>query len=681
MTSPLAGRPAPLGATVRDGGVNFSVYSRTATGLSLLLFGREDDRRAARVVPLDRVVNRTAGYWHVFVPGVEAGQIYGYRAHGPHEPSRGLRFDSAKVLLDPYARGVVVPAHYDREDAKVPGDNVATAMKAMVVDPKGYDWEGDAPLRRPASETIIYEMHVRGFTKHPSSGLEAEKRGTFAGVVEKIPYLRELGVTAVELLPVFAFDAQDCPPGLINYWGYAPISFFAPHVEYSSIKDPIAAVREFRDMVKALHKAGIEVILDVVFNHTAEVDEIGPTLSMRGLDNPTYYILDQDPAKYANYAGTGNVLKADEAVVRRLIVDSLKYWVEEMHVDGFRFDLASILTRDSSGAPIAHPAVVRDIETEPALAGTKLIAEAWDAAGLYQVGNFPGDSWMEWNGPFRDDVRGFLRGEEGLTRRFADRLLGSPDIFGHEEREAEQSVNFVTCHDGFSLNDMVSYDRKHNEANREDNRDGADDNRSWNCGHEGPTDDPVIEALRERMAKNALTVNMLSLGVPMILMGDEVRRTQLGNNNAYCQDNELSWFDWSLVSKHAGLLRFVSHLNERRLRRSKEAERKRLSLEGLLRRRERSWHGVRLEQPDWSHQSHTVVLEEELVEEGLKLQLIVNAFWQPLEFELPAAAWRRYIDTALPSPQDIVPWPKAPAVAGRTYRAEARSVVVLLAEV
>ena len=361
-----------------------------------------------------------------------------------------------------------------------------------------------------------------------------------------------------------------------------PVSFFAPHQAYSSRQDPLGPVDEFRDMVKALHRAGIEVILDVVFNHTAEGDHAGPTLCFRGIDNPTYYILEDGGARYANYTGCGNTLNANHPVVRRMIVDSLRYWVEEMHVDGFRFDLASILSRDASGHPLPNPPVLWDIESDPALAGTKLIAEAWDAAGLYQVGSFVGDAWKEWNGRFRDDVRDFFRGEPGSLRRVADRMVGSPEIYGHKQREAEQSVNFVTCHDGFTLNDLVSYNQKHNEANGEDNRDGANDNRSWNCGVEGPTDDPAVEKLRNRQVKNFLTVTLMSLGVPMILMGDEVRRTQRGNNNAYCQDNEISWFDWTLVEKHADVHRFVSLLIARRLLRDVEHERQRVSLTTML---------------------------------------------------------------------------------------------------
>jgi isoamylase len=676
------GGSSPLGATPGPAGANFSVFSRHATGVKLLLFDRVDDPRPSRVIRLDPVANRTYHYWHVFVPGVKAGQLYGYRVEGPSDPGSGMRFDPAKVLLDPYGRGVAVPTTYSRDAASRQGDNT---MKSVVVDTSAYDWEGDAPLRHPSSRTIVYEMHVRGFTRHPSSGVAEKTRGTFAGLIEKIPYLQQLGITAVELLPVFQFDAQDCPPGKVNYWGYAPVSFFAPHQAYSSSQDPLGPVDEFRDMVKALHRAEIEVILDVVFNHTAEGDHRGPTFCFRGLDNRAYYILEDGGSRYANYAGTGNTLNANHFVVRRMIVDSLRYWVEAMHVDGFRFDLASILARDVSGHPLTNPPVLWDIESDPALAGTKLIAEAWDAAGLYQVGSFIGDSWKEWNGRFRDDVRAFFRGEPGAVARVADRLVGSPAIYGHERREVEQSVNFVTCHDGFTLNDLVSYDGKHNEANGEDNRDGANDNRSWNCGVEGPTDDPAVEALRNRQVKNFLTVTLLSLGVPMILMGDEVRRTQGGNNNAYGQDNETSWLDWGLIAKHADVHRFVTLLNARRVLRDVEHERQRVNLTELIQQASKAWHGVKLHQPDWGDHSLSLAFAAQLREEGLSVYLILNAYWEPLEFELPpvgdgAPAWRRWIDTALESPHDIVPWRTAPTLSGPSYRAGARSVVVLFGQ-
>lgn len=680
------GEGSPIGATLAVDGTNFSLYSKHATAVELLFFDAADDAHPARTIRLDPTVNRTADYWHCFVPGITAGQLYGYRVTGPFDPSRGMRFDADKVLLDPYARSVVVPRGYDRGSASAPGANDAKAMKSVVVDADSYDWDDDAPLHTPSSRTIVYEMHVRGFTRHPTSGVSESKRGTYAGVIEKIPYLKQLGITAVELLPVFQFDPQDCPAGLVNYWGYAPISFFAPHQAYSSRQDAIGAIDEFRDMVKALHRAGIEVILDVVYNHTAEGDHAGPTLCFRGIENASYYILEQDPSRYANYSGTGNTLNANQPIVRRMIVDSLRYWVQHMHVDGFRFDLASILSRDPSGTPMRSPPIVWDIDSDPVLAGTKLIAEAWDAAGLYQVGSFVGDRWKEWNGRFRDDLRDFFRSAPGAASRLADRMVGSPEIYGYEAREPEQSVNFVTCHDGFTLNDLVSYNDKHNEANRENNRDGANDNRSWNCGVEGPTSDPEVERLRKRQIKNFFTVTLLSLGVPMILMGDEVRRTQDGNNNGYCVDDETIWFDWGLLQKHPDLHRFVSLLNERRMLRDVEHEWQRTPLTQLIRQADLQWHGVKLHQPDWRHDSHTLAFTARLRAESLSIHLILNGYWEALQFEVPAASddgvacWQRWIDTACDSPDDILPWQAAPAFLEHAYTVAARSVVVLFAK-
>ena len=680
----MVGNSYPLGATLAHGGTNFSIFSRAASGVQLLFFDHEDSVVPARVFRLDPYTNRTYHYWHTFVPQVRSGQIYAYRVEGASCPSSGLRFDSQKVLLDPYGRRVVVPKGYRRDAACQPGDNAASAMKNVVVDVHAYNWEHDQPLRRPSSRTIIYEMHVSGFTRHPNSRVTEGKRGTYAGVIEKIPYLQQLGITAVELLPVFQFDAQDSPRGLVNYWGYAPISFFAPHQAYSSKLDGSGPLDEFRDMVKALHRAGIEVILDVVYNHTAEGDGSGPTCSFKGIDNPTYYILESDQSRYANFTGTGNTLNGNHTVVRRMILDSLRYWVSEMHVDGFRFDLASILARDSAGLPLANPPILWDIESDPALAGTKLIAEAWDAGGLYQVGSFVGDTWKEWNGRFRDDLRSFFRGEPGAVRRVADRMLGSPEVFGSEAREAEQSVNFVTCHDGFTLNDLVSYDRKHNEENREGNRDGNDDNRSWNCGVEGPTDDPAIDELRNRQVKNFLATTILALGVPMISMGDEVRRTQRGNNNAYCQDNEISWMDWSLVDKHPDVHRFLQLLIERRLLRDLGPERERETLNKLIRSSVLSWHGIKPGCPDWNDNSRALAWSVELEHEGIWFYWVLNAYWDQLTFELPTIEfasgrrWRRWIDTSLETPDDIVDWQCAPPISGDLYRVGPRSTVVLL---
>ena len=547
------GRSFPLGATLVEGGANFSVFSRTADCIELLLFDREDDIRPSRVIRMDPCENRTYHYWHVFVPGLKAGQIYGFRAIGPYDPDQGLRFDPSKVLLDPYGRAITVPKSYNREAARHAGDNTATAMKSVVADPHAYDWEGDAPLHRPWARTIIYES-ARARLYRTSQFRRCRHRNA-AHTPALWRRFRIFRNSALRRLNCFRYSnlTRRMRPGAEQTTG-ATRRFLSLRHTMRTVprQEPLAALDEFRDMVKALHRAGIEVILDVVFNHTAEDGHDGPTQCFRGLDNPTYYLLCEDRSRYANFTGTGNTLNANHPVIRRMIVDSLRYWVTEMHVDGFRFDLASILARDSSGAVMSNPPVLWDIESEPALAGTKMIAEAWDAAGLYQVGSFVGDSWKEWNDHFRDDVRDFFRGADDSAGRMADRLLGSPGIYAKRGREAEESINFVACHDGFTLNDVVTFNHKHNQENGEDNRDGHDDNRSWNCGCEGPTTDPEIENLRNRQVKNFFTATMLSVGVPMFVMGDEVRRSQRGNNNAYCQDNEASWFDWTLAFQARG---------------------------------------------------------------------------------------------------------------------------------
>ena len=679
------GRSFPLGARVYQGGVNFSVFSRHSKAVDLLLFDGPGDPRPARIIRFDPRQNRTAHYWHAFVPGVTAGQVYAYRVDGPFEPDKGLRFDPGKVLLDPYGKCIAYPREYSREAARRPGDNTATALKSVVADPRAYDWEGDLPLRTPFSESVIYEMHVRGFTRHPSSGVSSGKRGSYAGLIEKIPYLVDLGVTAVELLPVYAFDEQDAPAGLTNYWGYSPVSFFAPHPAYSSRKDPLGALDEFRDMVKALHRAGIEVILDVVYNHTAECGNDGATLSFKGLANSTYYILQENKALYADYTGCGNTVNANESVVRRLILDSLRYWVGEMHVDGFRFDLASVLSRDERGQPMKSPPIIWDIQSDPILANIKLIAEAWDAAGLYQVGSFAGDAWKEWNGKFRDDVRAFARGDNGLVRTVAYRLMGSADVYQSGKHEPERSINFITCHDGFTLNDLVSYKLKHNEANRDGNRDGFDFNLSCNFGVEGPTNDPSIESSRNQQVKNFLVMTLLSIGTPMVLMGDEARRTQLGNNNAYCQDNEVSWYDWTLLEKHADVHRFFKKLISYRLSHEMPAEHSDLSLIELLQKQQVQYHGVELHHPDWGETSHSLAFSAFTPGGRLMLYYAINAWSEPLPFELPPInigenPWRRWIDTARESPDDICDWPEAPAFEESTYLVQPRSIVGLVAE-
>lgn len=634
-----------LGATVQGDGVNFCVFSKNCTQLDLLFFDDVDDARPSRVINLNPRTNRTFYYWHVWVQGVKPGQLYAYRAHGEFAPHLGHRFDGSKVLLDPYGRAVVVGAHYDRALASQYGvDNTRQALKNVVVDLSTYDWEGDKPLNLPYADSIIYELHVGGFTRHPSSDLPENQRGTYAGLIAKIPYLQSLGITTVELMPVCQFDPYDAPPDRINYWGYSPVGFFAPHLQYASTKDPLGALNEFRDMVKALHKAGMEVVLDVVFNHTAEGNEYGPTLSFRGLENRAYYILEQDNTYYANYSGCGNTFNANHSITRRLIMDALRYWVAEMHVDGFRFDLASAMARDEWGTPLKSPPIVWEIDSEPILAGAKIIAEAWDAGGLYQVGSFVGDRWAEWNGVFRDDVRRFIKGDVGMAGAFARRLTASVDLYA-PHRDPNRAVNFVTCHDGFTLNDLVSYNHKHNETNGEDNRDGHNDNHSWNCGVEGTTDDPEILALRRRQMSNLLLTVFVAQGTPMLLMGDEVQRTQNGNNNAYCHDNELAWFNWHLVKTNADFLTFVRDLVA--LKHAYKA----FSEETFWGHGSDTvihWHGTRLNQPDWSEHAHSIALT--LIERDATFYIAFNAYWHDLVFELPHGKWRTLINTAQPHP-------------------------------
>lgn len=677
------GQSFPLGATLYKEGVNFSVFSKNGTKVELLLFDRPEDGRPSAVYELDPDKNRTFYYWHIFIEGLKAGQLYGFRVHGPMDPLRGHWYDPEKLLVDPYARAIVTDGNYSREAAKRAGDNTARAMKSAVIDPGDFDWEGDTPIQRPYSTTVIYEMHVAGFTRHPNSGVTGKRKGTYLGLIEKIPYLKSLGITAVELMPVQQFDEQDARPPLKNYWGYSPVGFFAPHNGYCTSEDPVEAVNEFRTMVKALHREGIEVILDVVFNHTAEAGSDGPLLCLRGFENSAYYILDPKDSSYLDYTGCGNTLNANHSIVRRMIMDSLRNWVTEYHVDGFRFDLASVLSRDESGEPLKNPPVLWEIESDPVLAGTKIIAEAWDAAGLYQVGTFIGDRWAEWNGKYRDHVRRFIKGDPGMVSKFASKLIASPDIYTDPDREPNRSIHFVTCHDGFTLQDLVSYNEKHNEANLEDNRDGANENYSWNCGVEGPTDDPEIEALRLRQIKNFLTVTFFSQGTPMILMGDEVRRTQKGNNNAYCQDNELSWFDWSLIDKNKGLLRFVQGLIE--FTQGLELFR----LENLLATPEDCdeprivWSGVKVGQPDWSDYSRSLAFTMCHPDNGETLHVMINAYWEDLAFELPELdedrMWKRIVNTEMDSPEDYMPPAQAVTLDGKETVVRNRSVVVLFA--
>jgi isoamylase len=677
------GQSYPLGATVFPNGTNFCLFTKNASAVELILFDQEDRRYPSHTFRLSPHNNKTFYYWHIFLEGVTHGQFYGWKVHGPYVPEKGYRFDSNKVLIDPYARAVHT-VDYDRNAAVEPGDNSKACIKSVVVDPGTYDWEGDKPLNYPFSKSIIYELHVGGFTKHKSSGIKDEWRGTYKGLIEKIPYLKELGITAVELLPVQQFDPYDLPDnGLTNYWGYSPIAFFAPHAEYGSTNDPITTLNEFRDMVKALHKAGIEVILDVVFNHSGEGDHRGPILSFKGIENRAYYMFDrQNNYAYKNFSGTGNTINGNHSVVRRMIRDCLRHWVSEMHIDGFRFDLASVLSRDEDGVPSKNPPILWEIESDPILASTKLIAEAWDIQ-QYQLGKFIGDKWAEWNGAYRDDIRRFVKGDEHTVDTLSNRLNGSPDLFQGYLRNPNRSINFITCHDGFTLKDLVSYNKKHNWDNGEENRDGHNENYSWNCGIEGPTKDIVINSLRLKQAKNFLTIMMVSQGTPMLLMGDEILRTQWGNNNAYCQDNKISWFDWSQLKHQQEMLRFTRLLNQFNLDTAFFQEDYYWNSPDNLGASNCIFHGTKLNQPDLSHNSHSLAFTLKNRKYKKRLHVMINAYWEPLKFELPLRkrwTWKCIIDTAAEAPKDIVKEKDATVIKHRSRKVAARSVVVLQAK-
>jgi len=648
------GSAHPFGVSTSADGVNFSLFSESATEVLLLLFDSETAIEPMQMIRLDPFENKTFHFWHVFVRGCGPGVHYAFRIDGPRDPSAGQRFNPNKVLISPFARRIS-RALWKRRDAVGDADNLATSMRCAIVDP-AYDWEGDAPLKRPMEASIIYELHVGGFTRSASS--RVARPGTFAGVIEKIPYLQALGVTAVELLPIFEFDDAT------NYWGYSTVGFFSPHSGYCD------GPNDFRDMVKALHRAGIEVILDVVFNHTDEGNEFGPTESFRGIDNRTFYLLDpQRPSAYLNYSGCGNTLNANHPLPQKLIVDCLRYWVDEMHVDGFRFDEGSILARGEDGTPLVHPPVIWQIELDDALADAKMIAEAWDAAGLYQVGHFPGDRWAEWNGRYRDEIRRFVKGDPGLVGAVAERIGGSADIYQARGQAPTNSVNFVTVHDGFTMNDLVSYDDKHNEANGEGNRDGINDNYSWNCGVEGPSDDAAVDALRTRQIKNFFAILMLSRGVPMLLAGDEVRRTQRGNNNAYNQDNETSWFDWTLVDRHADLLRFAQRMIA--FRKAHPALWQPRFYSGAADDRgvpDIAWHGTALHSPGFDDPEARALACTIAGADGTPdLHVMMNMFWAPLEFALPPGAWRVAVDTFADAPRQV----------GAACTVQPRSIVVL----
>lgn len=660
----------PYGALVHDGGVQFITFSRSATNMRLLLYDKIDDREPAEVIDFDNDTDRWGNVWSIFVPGIGDGQLYHLQADGPWDPTQGQLFNGQARLIDPYAKalaGNFLPAT----------DGILRPPKCVVVEDQ-FDWEGDRHIRRDLSESVIYELHVRGFTQSDTSGVEHP--GTYLGVIEKIPYLKSLGVTAVELMPVHEFPmlAPDgSQPGRLNYWGYDPLAFFAPHRGYAASREPGRQVTEFKQMVKALHRAGIEVILDVVFNHTCEGNELGPVLSLKGLENRVYYMLENGGSYYTNYSGCGNTINGNHPVVREMIFYCLRHWVHNYHIDGFRFDLASILSRDRHGNLVSNPPLVEMIAEDPMLADTKIIAEAWDAAGAYQVGSFGHlrfrDScherhWAEWNGRYRDDIRQYWRGDPGSRGAFTTRLSGSSDLYEPAGRPPACSINFVTSHDGFTLNDLVTYRHKHNELNGEGNRDGENNNLSDNYGVEGPTRQPQIEAIRRRQLRNLIATLLFSQGVPMLVAGDECRRTQRGNNNAYCQDNDLSWFDWRLVERNADLVRFVQTLI--RFRREQPTIRRRRFLngavDGLGRPTEVAWFSHLGTAVDW--QSDDLVLaalfrapglDEDPYQIGRDLLILTNPTPIPREFLLSPVlgehAWRLFVDTAAMPPLDIYP--------------------------
>jgi len=679
--------PLPYGAILHDGGVQFVVFSRSARAMRVLLYEKVDDLEASEVIHLNPDTDRWGDVWSAFVPGIGAGQLYHFQADGPYEPEFGQRFDGTARLIDPYARALAGTFLQS-------SDGVVRPPKCVVVDDQ-FQWQGDRHLRRNLSETIIYELHVRGFTQSPTS--DVEHPGTYLGVIEKIPYLQSLGVTAVELMPVHEFPILDCwgnLPERPNYWGYDSMAFFSPHRGYAAGDTPGCQVNEFKEMVRALHQAGIEVILDVVFNHTCEGNELGPTINFKGLENKVYYMLDGEGAYYRNYSGCGNTVNGNHPIVREMIFNCLRHWVHNYHVDGFRFDLASILSRDREGNLVPNPPLVEVIAEDPMLADTKIIAEAWDAAGAYQVGTFANLRWAEWNGRYRDDIRRFWRGDPGQRGHMATRLAGSSDLYEPGGRKPYHSINFTTSHDGFTLSDLVSYAHKHNEANGEGNRDGDNNNHSCNFGVEGPTHRADVEVARLRQIKNFLTTMLLSQGVPMIVSGDECRRTQRGNNNAYCQDNEVSWFDWKLVEENEDLLRFTQALID--FRKNEPSVRREDFLRGKTNRRgelpDVSWFDPDGKDIDWNEDEARLTCllrawtpEDDRSDDGRHVLIFINAAAEPLQFIVPGTArnldWRRFVDTAAEGPADIYPGGGGPRM-GRTPRVDLaeRSMIVYVAD-
>ena len=716
----LPGEKAPLGPTVKADGINFAVHSRGATRMELLLFDNIADARPSMVIPFAQDVHKTGDVWHMFVEGLTNGTLYNFRADGPFRPDKdGSRFNPHKALLDPYAPAVTGdfdwndgdPLGYDNSDPDDPDRHLRPSTVANVGGAprciayrSDFDWQGDKHPDIPIEESIIYEVNVRGFTQHHSS--ETDFEGTYRGFMEKIPYLKDLGITAVEFLPVFEFDRFDGPfrdpetgERLANAWGYNTVAFFAPESHYSYFGKLGAQVDEFKMLVRALHKAGIEVILDVVFNHSREGNHLGPTVSFRGLDNAIYYMLvPERPEFYNDFTGCGNTLNCNHPVVRKFILDCLRHWVTEMHVDGFRFDLAAVFAIDVDQKEKGKTPIIEEIENDPVLSRIKLIAEPWSIR-QYMLGSFSDRRWAEWNGKFRDTVRKFVKGDMGIVAELATRVAGSFDLFApedHSERSPFHSINFVTCHDGFTLNDLVSYNEKHNTRNGEGNRDGHNENESWNCGVEGPVDEAedlddeereAIERLRIQQIKNFLTLLFLSQGTPMLLYGDEMRRTGFGNNNTVYQDNIRNWVNWNHLEEHREIHRFTKqiiafrkrHSIIRRWRYMTEEE------EEASIHRNITWHGVRPNQPDFSGTSRFLAwtLEAFETEERWDMPIYVasNAFWEPIEVTLPAQEdrrWYRVVDTSLPLGDDIVPQEEAAFLTEPSYEVPPRSTIVLI---
>ncbi len=653
---------------------NFALYSKHATGVTLLCYSEADLVHPMFQYRFDFLKNKSGRVWHCRIPEkmLNGACYYSYQVEGPYDPSVGHRFDPQKILLDPYARAVFFPPDFSREAARHPASNAGRAPLGFLPACRiPFDWGED---RRPihTSDTIIYELHVRGFTMRPNARVFSTRRGTYAGLIDKIPYLKELGVTAVELMPVYQYDPQE-----ENYWGYMPLSFFSPHHAYASRDGMCGQINEFREMVKAFHAAEIEVILDVVYNHTTEMDESGPNYSYRGIDNTTYYLLEADRSRYRNDAGTGNVLHCANRTVRKMILDSMRYWVKEMHIDGFRFDLASLFTRNSDGSiNLDDPPIIFEITADPLFANVRLIAEVWDLSA-YQLGrSFPGMTWFQWNGKFRDDLRSFVRGDPGKINDLMARLYGSDDLFSEAESyHAYQSVNFITSHDGFTLYDLVSYNTKHNKANGHRNTDGSDTNLSWNCGWEGDLGAPEeVLALRRRQVKNFCALLFLANGTPMFRAGDEFMQTQEGNNNPYNQDNETSWLDWDLLEKNREIFRFFKQMISFRkahptLCRSR------------FWREEVRWYGAGGE-VDRSDRSHVLAFYlNGSSQQDSDLYVLINADPQDHTFKLQEGGkggWSRVIDTALPAPADFLEPGKEEPVKGLEYAVRGRSVVALI---